>query len=538
MDPLARLLGLRPGEHRVRWQEERAIAMRDGVRLRTWRLAPIGGGQHPTLLIRTPYGIGWNLPMPIMPFLARLFATRGYQVVLQDTRGRYGSDGEFYPFVHERRDGQDTLAWIEGQPWFDGRLGMWGASYFGYTQWSLADGAPAYLKALVPFITTADFHSFFYPGGAFSLISALRWASGNGGRRGNYARPSRVLAAARTRPLRDAVRVAGQRAAFFDDWVDHPDRDDYWAAIDHLSVRTTNRVPVLSIAGLYDIFCGPQLEDYSAMRTTTNLEIGPYAHGSHALSPRRLGWTQAGPIHFMRSSLAFLDHHLQGRDLVRAPVERYVVGQDRWCEEASWPPPAAQPLRFHLHAGGRLLRDEPAADAPPSHFVHDPEAPVPSRGGSFLGPKCGLADQRPLGARRDVLCFDTPPLARALHLAGPVTARLVCESSAPATDFTAKLVWLPSAASRPALNLCDGIRRVPQMQSGPQEIAIDLWSASAVIPAGDRLRVEIASSNFPRYDAHPGVPGNPGHARSWQRAEQTLHHAADRPSHVEVHTLA
>jgi putative CocE/NonD family hydrolase len=171
------------------------VEMRDGVGLRTRRICPSDGGRRPTVLVRTPYGIGWQLPLPILPMIARLFAQRGYHVVLQDTRGRYASQGDFYPFVHELADGRDTLQWIGEQPWFDGHLGMWGASYFGYTQWAAALDAPPFLEAVVPIVTSTDFHGLFYPGGAFSLASALRWASSNGQRRAGFA-PERRLPAA------------------------------------------------------------------------------------------------------------------------------------------------------------------------------------------------------------------------------------------------------------------------------------------------------------------------------------------------------
>ena len=150
MGLIARRLGVRAADHRVRNATEHTVRMRDGALLRTVRGSPQDPGPHPTILIRTPYNVGWLTPLPAMPLMARFFAGRGYHVLLQDTRGRYGSEGEFYPFVHERADGFDTLDWISGQPWFEGNLGMWGGSYFGYTQWSVADGAPPFLKALVP----------------------------------------------------------------------------------------------------------------------------------------------------------------------------------------------------------------------------------------------------------------------------------------------------------------------------------------------------------------------------------------------------
>jgi hypothetical protein len=329
------------------------------------------------------------------------------------------------------------------------------------------------------------------------------------------------------------VEAAGRRAPFFADWVDHPERDLYWRAIDRLDARGT-RVPVLAVAGLYDIFCGPQVEDFATLGADSSLDLGPLAHGTYAIRARRLGWRHAGIAAHFASQLAFLDHRLQGRPLARARVRRYVVGEDRWLDESAWPPPDARPLRLHLRAGGRLEREAPGGDEPPDRYVYDPADPVPTRGGTFLGPRCGPADQRPLADRQDVLCFDTPPLAQPLELAGPVRARLRVSSDAPATDFTAKLVWTPADARRPALNVCEGIARIPSVSGEALPVEVDLWHASARIPVGDRLRLEVSSSNFPRFDAHPNTPGNPGHATRAKPARQALHHSMDAPSWLEL----
>ncbi len=508
--------------------------MRDGARLRTRRVGPADGGRHPVILVRTPYGTGWNLPLPILPVLARFFAGRGYHVVLQDTRGRYASDGRFRPFVHEREDGLDTLDWVAEQPWCDGRVGMWGASYFGYTQWAVSAAGRPHLKALVPIVTSTDFHGLFYPGGAFSLLSSLRWASSNGDRKGRTAPERRLPTAARVRPMADAVRAARREADFFDDWVSHPERDDYWAGIDLPEARAESRVPALSVAGTWDIFARVQLDDFAAMGDTTWLDLGPFAHGSYAISARRLGWSEAGYGRLLPSSLGFLDHHLQGRPLERPRVSRYVVGEDRWVADEQWPPPDAREIRLHLRVGGRLTLDPPGGDEPPDRYAYDPEDPVPTRGGSLLGPRAGPDDQRPLADRPDVLVYDTGPLASPLSIAGPVEAVLHASSDAEATDFTVKLVHLPRDPARPAINLSDGIRRVTTPIPDATPVGVELWPVSAVIPAGDRLRVEISSSNFPRFDAHPNVPGNPAFATAVKIAHQTLHHAADAPSAISL----
>jgi putative CocE/NonD family hydrolase len=512
--------------------------MGDGVGLRTLRFGPREPGPHPTILIRTPYGIGWVFPFPMARLAARLFAERGYQVVLQDTRGRYGSQGTFYPFVHEREDGAVAVDWIGKQPWFGGRLAMWGGSYFGYTQWAVAASAPPFLKAIVPIVTSTDFHGFFYPGGAFSLISALRWAAGNGERRSVRVSERRLPAASRERPMREATRALGRPARFFEDWTDHPRLDDYWKKINLPEALERSRIHTLSVAGTYDIFCGVQIADYLALRDSTWLDLGPFAHGNYAISTRRLGWKKAGIARILSSSLGFLDHHLRGIDLVRARVRRYVQGADHWVEDDDWPPPQATRERFYIRSRGRLDREAPGGDEEPDRYRYDPVDPVPTRGGTFLGPRCGPQDQRPLEGRRDILFYETAPLSRPLEIAGPVRLRLFASTDAPATDFSGKLVHVPADWRRPALNLCEGIRRVESASSEPSPLEIDLWSASAEIPAGDRLRLEISSSNFPRFDAHPNVLGNPAHATEARIAQQRIHHAAEAPSFLELHLLS
>lgn len=535
---LSRRLGIRSPENRPRLLEETRVRMRDGFRLRTLRIGPREPGPHPTLLIRTPYGIGWVFPVPMARLAARLFGERGYQVVLQDTRGRYGSEGAFYPFVHEQEDGADALDWIGKQPWFDGRLGMWGGSYFGYTQWAVAATAPPFLKAIVPIITSTDFHGLFYPGGAFSLITALRWAAGNGGRRAVWVSERRLHAASRTRPVREATRAMGRPTGFFEDWTDHPRLDGYWERINLPQALERNRVPTLSVAGTYDIFCGLQVADYLALRNSTWLDLGPFAHGSYAISPRRLGWKNAGIAQILRSSIPFLDHHLRGFDLARARVRRYVQGADRWVEEDDFPSAEAARERLYLRSGGRLDLEAPGGDEEPDGYRYDPSDPVPTRGGTFLGPRCGPQDQRPLEGRRDILFYETEPFPRSLEIAGPVRLHLFASTDAPATDWSGKLVHLPADSRRPALNLCEGIRRVERTSSEPMRLEVDLWSASVQIPAGDRLRLEISSSNFPRFDAHPNVSGNPAHATEARAAQQRIHHAADTPSFLELHLIS
>ena len=537
MSWLSRRLGIREPEHRVRVYDEELVPMRDGVRLRTQRVGPRDPGPHPAVLIRSPYGTGWTFPLPLMRFIARLLAQRGYDVVLQDSRGRYGSEGSFYPFVSERDDGVDSVEWIGKQSWFGGQLGMWGGSYLGYTQWAVAADAPEFLRVLVPSLTSTDMHGLFYPGGAFSLITALRWAVGNGENASVRVPERRLPAAARVRPMRAATREAGRPAGFFEDWCDHPEIDAYWAGINMERAKRESRVPALSIAGTYDIFGAAQIEDYQAMRESTWLELGPYAHGRYAIPARRLGWKNAGALRMLASSLEFLDHHLQGGPLERGRVRRYAQGEDRWIDGEDWPPRGARLVRLYLRQGGRLDAEAPGSTEPADRYTYDPADPVPTCGGTFLGPRCGPADQAPLASRPDVLIYETAPLERTLALAGPVRLKLFASTNAAATDFTGKLVQVPADSTRPSLNLCDGILRVGEARADPLALDIDLWHVSATIPAGDRLRLEVSSSNFPRFDAHPNIAGNPADATRVAVARQDVHHSADTPSCLELHAL-
>ena len=329
------------------------------------------------------------------------------------------------------------------------------------------------------------------------------------------------------------MRATGREAAFFADWVEHRERDAYWQRIDHPAARAS-RLPTLLVAGTYDIFCGPQLDDFAARGEETCLDLGPFAHGSYAIPPRRLGWRRAGMGRIAAGMLPFLDRHLQDRPSERTRVRRYVQGEDRWSEEAGWPPADVVVERFHLRAGGRLDREPPGGDEPPDRYRYDPEDPVPSRGGTFLGPRCDPADQRGLEQRPDVLVYETPPFERPLEIAGPVRLRLRASSDAPATDFTGKLVHLPARERRPALNLCEGIRRLDRTGGEASEVDIDLWHTSARLEPGDRLRLEVSSSNFPRFDAHPNTTEHPGFASQAKPAQQTIHHARDAASCLEL----
>ena len=530
---LARLSGLPPAESQdIAVETDLRVPMRDGVVLLADRLHPRDPTTPHIVLIRSPYG-----RRRYMRPVARALAERGYQVVVQSTRGTFGSQGDFDPFRHEAQDGEDTLAWLEQQPWFGGSVAMTGASYLGFVQWAVAAGAPSWLKALAPQVTASEFRSLIHPDGSFSLDSVLSWVHTVHHQEG---RPLRVLASMvgqrRTLapvfaglPLMDLDRaLIGRRVGFYQDWLEHIDIEDpYWGGIDH-SPRLAEVVPPVSLlGGWYDLFLPRQLADYTAMRAAglhPQLTVGPWTHAHPAV----LG---VG----LRESLAWFDAHLRGRSdrLREAPVRIFVMGARRWRDLPDWPP-AATATRWHLHGGGGLATHPPAI-SPPDRYDYDPADPTPSVGGIVLGPHAGARDNRRLEARADVLVYTSPALDRDLEVVGPVTADLHVRSSSEHTDFFVRVCDVePSGRS---VNICDGLARLRPGRFGgaggaPQRVTVDLWPTAHRFRRGHRLRVQVSSGAHPRFARNLGDGEPLGTGRSWRVAHQEVHHDPDHPSAV------
>lgn len=537
---IGRALGLRPPEHAVAVTRGLPVPMPDGATLYADHMRPRAPGSYPTILIRTPYGRPSEAG-PLAPLYGAplLFAERGYNVIVQGARGRFRSEGDFEPFVREREDGQATLAWVAAQPWFDGSLGMWGLSYYGYTQWAVAADAPPFLKALVPVITTSRFSGAFYPRGSFTLESALRWTSylrATGGRGaidlatvGRLLSPRReaALAAALRGPFAQADAAAtGSPAPHFQRWLAEPGpAAPYWRAVDH--DRGLGRVgaAVHLVAGWHDIFLTEQLADYSdllAAGRSPCLTVLPHHHSAPAVTSDAV-----------REGLWWFDAHLKGRRelLARRAVRLALMGSREWHEMDFWPPPA-QAARLYLRAGGALA-DAPGPGAP-SRYSFDPRDPTPAIGGPVLSPTGGPRDQRPLEARPDVLSFTGAPLGADLDVVGHVRLELFARSSLAHTDFVARLCDV--APDGRSVNVCEGIARVApgDGEAGPDgslRLTVAMWATAQRFRAGHRLRLHVCSGAHPRWavnsgDGRPlreGAPAGPV-------AHQTIYHDATHPS--------
>jgi uncharacterized protein len=540
---LTRALRLPPAKYKVAVDAGLRIPMRDGVYLVGDHYCPLSPESFPTILIRSPYGRnaasgGFGL---LLAFFGKRFAERGYHVLIQDTRGRFDSEGVFDPYFPERSDGQATVEWMERQPWFNGVVGMWGPSYLGIVQWALAVHVQP-VKALVPIITSSQLYSVLFPDGALDLGLAIRWmAILDVLERSRHKRfpmalsmfwkVERAIAPIFAHlPLAEAdERLLGRSVSFYRNWLEHSRADDdYWLALPKAISIERVTAPAHFIGGWYDFFLRPLLMDYAALKASGRspyLTIGPWHHFSGA--PMIVGF---------RESLAWFDAHLKGdRSRLRArPVRIFVMGAHRWREYDSWPPPST-PAHYYLRSGRHLSRESATGVQAADHYTYDPAHPTPAVGGTQFGPRGGPRDNRQLEARSDVLIYTTPPLDENLEVIGPVRLELYVKSSAEYTDFFGRLCDVrPGGRS---LNVCDGLFRVEpgkgeQQPDGSLRIEIDLWATAYCFRRGHSLRLQVSSGAHPRWMRNPGTGEPIGTYTTMRTAEQTIYHDERHPSAV------
>ena len=559
--------------HSVRYLIDQKVPMRDGVNLSADVLLPRGPGSFPTILHRTPYQSNNESRLSRGTWWAR----RGYAFVSGDCRGRFESEGTFYPYHTEGEDGYDTLEWIAGQPWSDGKIGTWGPSYGGLFQWQLAPLGSPHLTCMASHVICDDYFSdLHYVGGAFqlalSLLSSINFTT-------NETTPSfaeifdhgRLL---RHLPLIDMdVLAIGKKIPFYRDWLEHSTYDDYWSAIDTSNKYSQIDVPVFIRCGWFDAYPGGTFRLWQGMtqhaksekaRRSQKVLMGPWSH----LEPdgTRMGDLDFGPssnIQIIEEELRWFDHWLKGIDtgvMEEPPLRIFVMGANQWRFESQWPLERTRFTPYYmtskgransLHGNGTLTTELPGA-GPPDQYEYDPQRPVPSIGGNNSTHSWawtvkadepiipGPLDQRPIERRDDVLVYTGDALEKDLEVTGPVEMILYAASSAPDTDFTAKLVDVfPSGY---AVNVTEGLIRArfrnsfekPELLE-PGEVnryTIRLYPTSYVFKSGHRIRVDISSSNFPRFSRNLNTGEDVATGTDMQVARQTLFHSEEHPSHV------
>jgi len=558
--------------------------MRDGMILFADIYRPKAEGRFPVLLTRTPYDKGGLLDSG--PVIGQAAASRGYVVIIQDVRGRYTSEGEWCPFTHESEDGYDTVEWAASLCYSNGKVGMFGGSYTGATEMLTAIAAPPHLAGIFSVLTASNCHDgWVYQGGAFEQGLNESWTSSflapetlkRRVRQSVNRMPRLLKLPLSSYPLFDPgtpidwTEGPQNLAPYLIDWLAHPAYDDYWKRISIDDHDNKISVPGYHVAGWYDVFQGGTIRNYmhikerggsDSARNGQRLMVGPWDHGALTSKVGDIDFgpeARTGPEPFDTDSimLRWYDRLLKGIangiDTER-PVRIFVMGRNVWREEDEWPLARAKGVRYYLHSSGKantlagtgeLDRNIPANESP-DLYDYDPMNPVPTRGGGLccegmLQPP-GAFDQRPVETRSDVLVFTTPAFNADVEVTGPVSLELFVASSAVDTDFTGKLVdvWPDGYAQ----NLTDGIVRARYRNSpekaefmNPGEVnklTVDLWATSNVFLKGHKLRLEVSSSNFPRFDRNLNTGDDQGRSARWAKATNSIYHDREHPSALLV----
>ena len=547
--------------------QEVAVPMRDGVRLRADILRP-SGERFPTLVYRTPYGRRAALE-EYTTFTRAV--ERGYAVVVQDVRGRYGSDGEFRPYENEGRDGYDTIEWAARQRWSNGRVGTFGLSYPGAVQWLAAVENPPHLEAMVPAMTFSTPQNFFYSGGVWDMS----WAQWIWQTIAADARARRKLPGATnhedvakwsalkgkilgTLPL-DRLAELHDIAPYYYEWLHHPPEDPFWNFAELRNKYGRTRAAVLNLSGWHDDNYGPEgaITNYAGLvrsrpgkPSNAALLLGPWVHGVDSTARTKFGERDFGPaaaINYDEVVLGWMDRHLRDdRSVTPIDAVRYfVMGDNRWRTSDTWPPRGHASIYYLSPAGearrGGLTSTPPTGTDASSTFVSSPDDPV-------INPyeSAGVHDYQGLAARRDVLTFDSPPLARDTEVTGPIRARVYVSCDCRDTDLWVRLLDVaPDGAAynlmSPGLDVVRASYR--NLDKGRQlltpgrvyELQLDQLVTSNLFQRGHRVRIQISATFFPNFSRNLHTGDLETVSARMQRATIRVHHDRRYPSQVSLH---
>ncbi len=542
-----------------RFSRHVGVPMRDGVSLATSVYQPLREGMYPVALVRTAYNR--------LGLFDRFFPEHGMILVVQDVRGRYDSEGEYYPFTHEAADGRDTLEWIHSQPWCDGKVGMFGDSYLAATQFAAAMDSAEMLHVLNPGFMAGDcWKRAYYCDGAFSLALTWSWLCFECSSQTSdapwmpYFDVESVL---RTLPITDLDLASGiSEVPSYRDYVSRSEYDEEWEALNIRKRADRFTMPVFLIGGWYDNYAAETFRNFISIRENAptplirdshRMLIGPWSHGISGTSI--LGELDFGAVATSENDATnrWLDCMLHGgdaSDFHQAPIRIFVMGANVWRDLYEWPPKETRYVNYYLHFEGSLTTDAPGKE-PVDTYTYDPADPAPTRGGNHsIGPynpglyelvQPGPMDQRSVEQRDDILVYTSDPLDRDIEVTGSVLTKLFAATSACDTDFVARLTDVyPDGRS---ICITEGVIRARWRESvwdAPKliepnavyEYAIDLQVTSNVFRKGHRIRLAITSSNFPLWDRNLNTGGNPATETEMVIAKQKICHDADHPSHI------
>ena len=564
------------GTYEVDIERSIMVPMRDGVRMSTdvYRPKGVAGPLH-TVLIRLPYNKatygGATVP-------ASFFASHGYAVAVQDVRGKFASEGEYHVYQGDMTDWSDTFDWIGTQPWSTGRIGTYGCSYLGEGQIVAAQQRHPRHIAAIPQAAGGNIgrvgrrREFWgsVEGGAFAMSINFGWmpvfASTDKGARPmpNVDLPTFF----KTLPVIDMTDRAGSPSWDWRNFLERSPDDPWWDRQGYLTADDSVSVAALHVSSWFDL-AEEALEEAEIFRknglndrakTGQYAIISPTTHcaSEGATSATKVGDLDVGDarLHYWETYLAWFDRWLKGNEhaIDSLPrVQYYVIGRNEWRKSDSWPVKGMRETPFYLRSSGgantskgngQLSLTTPKQERPDT-FTYDPANPVPARGGSICctgNPKDvpGSFDQADIEQRPDVLVYTTDVPREGLELTGPMRAVVYLSSDAPDTDVTVKLTDVfPDGRS---MNMQEGITRVryregfdkARMMSPGKvyEVPVDLHATSWYLPPGHKLRVQISSSNFPRFDRNLNTGGRNYDETTWRTAKNTVHHTAAHASRL------
>ncbi len=540
------------------------VTMRDGVRLATDVYRDHNVSQAPVVLIRTPYD------RTRQKEAAERWVKAGYAFVAQDCRGTRGSEGVLAPYNNEGQDGFDTIEWVMQQSWCSGRVGMVGGSYVGAVQWQAAVEKPPGLVVIAPQATWSSFYRNLYLGGAVRLALISGWLAGN------TPKPAGVTAtdmdqALMKLPLSDVDEAIGWPMPWLDAYLTHPQPNGFWTRLDLTAQLPQLQLPVLHVVGYYDFFSRESVDNFVLMQTSAvspetrkqqQLILGPWDHGTIGRSQvAEVDFGPAAELDVAAIQQEWFDRFLKQDPATKAttfsPVRYFSMGDNRWVDSLSWPPPGTQPTSWYLHSDGRantrrgtgqLLTEPPAASQPPDTFRADPQNPVPASPVTPARPLkaavWGPVDQSPLEDRDDVLVYSTAPLTEPVVFAGTPLVRLHVSADTADADWVVKLVDVHPDGR--AINLATGLQRARYRSSLLQpellqpgaacELTIELGPCAATVPAGHQLRLDICGSLFPLFDRNPNTAQGIFGSDTAISTEQ-VHHSPGRLSRLILPTL-
>jgi putative CocE/NonD family hydrolase len=518
---VTRLFRLPPPATEYAVHRHLSVPMRDGVELLADHYAPTTSTPAGTILVRGPYGRGGLAPI----LAARVYAARGYHVVLQSARGTFGSGGEFAPGRHEVDDGADTVAWLRAQPWFTGKFATMGGSYLGFTQWALLVDPPPEMAAAVITVGPHDLGEAVWGSGSFALSDFLGWSDLVAHQQDGGLKVLTRMATARWRmasalhglPLGEAGRgLLGERADWYQDWLSNPDMADaYWLPVQLHTALDRACVPILLITGWQDLFLNQTLDQFRNLRARgvdAAMTVGPWTHG-------QVGTTGAGLA--TRESLDWLAEHV-----AQAPVRRrsgrvriFVTGAGEWRNLPDWPPAVEQKV-LYLQPNSALGEQPPLADAAPSRFVYDPADPTPTIGGRLLSLSAGYRNDGRLAERGDVLSFTGPVLAADLDVIGIPYVELAHSTDIPHADVFVRVSDVDAKGR--SRNVSDGYVRLGPDRTAP--LRLDLDAIAHRFGAGHRIRLLIAGGSHPRFSRNLGTDDPPLTGHAMVRSTHTIAH--------------